>query len=203
MDVDEFIGHFQSLVAPAHAAVAQLDSLAIMRGALIITALLLCGCGPSNRQTESSVIAQPTILDEVLAKPEYAEAIKQAESDLPADERRDKPWPINDSRSRRESSVAQKMLAEIQPRLERMSVTELIRSLKVTPRLSGASFEGVSADVYSGGNRMIIAEIQSRPKYELAVLPSLADASVDVWEGIQGPGATLAELIHYRILHDK
>jgi len=44
-----------------------------------------------------------------------------------------------------------------------LSVTELIRPLKVIPHPAPTSFPGVSCYVFRDGNEMIIAEIQSRP----------------------------------------
>jgi hypothetical protein len=184
-------------------AVGELDSLGIMRIALVISALLLCGCGASHQQTQSPVVIPPTILDEALARPEYADAIKQAERTLPDDQWNNSPMHMNLSRERREMSVATNILATIEPKFSQMSVTELVHTLKVEPRLSGEDFGGVAGYVYEIGNIEIIKQIQSRPKDELRVLPSLADDKVEVYEGSQGPGATLDELIHYRILKDR
>ena len=100
-------------------------------------------------------------------------------------------------------SVATNILATVEPKFTRMSVTELVHSLKVVPHLSGEDFGGVACYVYEIGNHDILVEIKSRSKAELEVLPSLADDRVEVWEGSQGPGYTLAEWIHWRILQDK
>jgi hypothetical protein len=77
--------------------------------------------------------------------------------------------------------------------LDRLSVTELIGSLKVVPYPDGLltnSFSGVCGYVYRDGNLMIIREIKSRSKIELAVLPGLANDTVAIWTGPQGSVTT-------------
>jgi hypothetical protein len=175
-----------------------------MRIALVMSALLICGCGASHHHAAPPVIPQSTILDEALAKPEYADAIKQAERDLPDDMLRDIPWHMNVSREGREFQVATNILARIEPKLKRMSVMELVRSLKVEDwMLQTNDFSGVSEKVFKLGNTMITSEIKSRPKSELEVLPSLADGRVWIYTGVQGPPDTLDSLIHWEILHDR
>ncbi len=110
---------------------------------------------------------------------------------------------MNLSRERREMSVATNILATVEPKFGQMSVIELIRALKVVPLLSGKDFGGVAGYVYEIGNIEIIKQIQSRPKEEWRVLPSLADDKVEVWDGPNGRGYTLAQMIHLEILHDK
>jgi hypothetical protein len=151
-----------------------------VRATLIILALLLCGCGESHQQTKPPVIPQSTILDKALARPEYAEAIKQAERTLPDDEWNNDPMHMNLSREQREMSVATNILGTVEPRLKQMTVTELVHSLKIVPRLSYGDFGGVACYVYEIGNHEILLEIKSRPKAELEVLPSLADDQVEV-----------------------
>jgi hypothetical protein len=174
-----------------------------MRAFLAISALLLCGCGESNQKAEPPVVIHPTILDEALARPEYADAIKQAERTLPDDHWNTGPMHMNLSREDREASVATNILATIEPKFSQMSVTELVHSLKVSARLTGEDFGGVAGYVYEIGNIDIIKQIQSRPKDELRVLPSLADDKVEVYDGSQGAGYTLDEVIHYKILKDR
>ncbi len=177
-----------------------------MRTIVAIWALLICGCDrphPSAEVAKAHVWQKTTILDEVLLSPEYVDAIKQAECDLPDDEWRDKPWRMNLSRERREHPLATRMLADIQPKLKSMSVTELVQGLKLLTYPEGVltnSFGGVAYYVYRDGNLMIIQEIKLRPKKDLLVLTNLADDKVVVWEGSQGPCATLADVIHHRIL---
>lgn len=168
-----------------------------MRIVIIILCLVLCGCTSPHRPAAAS---SRGILDEVLAKPAHASAVQQAERDLPADEWEDTPYRHNVSRFQRESAVALAMLRETAPKLKKMSVTELVRSLKVTSRDDLGGFNGVAGDVFEWGNAMIIAEIQLRPKEELKVLSGLAEENVVVYEGTQGPGDTLAMLIHSRLL---
>jgi hypothetical protein len=161
---------------------------------------LVCGCTATHPR---GTLPPPGVLDRVVSNAAYADAIKQAERDLPGDEWIGPPMRHNASRSRREGAVAQGMLAEVSPELKRMSVTQLVRSLKVTSRFAPDDFAGVAGCVYQSGNAMIIAEIQARPKSELKVLPSLGDQWLDVYEGPQGPGDSLDFVIHDRILKDR
>jgi hypothetical protein len=175
-----------------------------MRVLLLISALFVFGCSASHKQTEQPPVAiQPCILDEALQRSEFAEAIKQAERDLPDDKWQDKPWRANISRARREVAVSTNILATAEPKFSQMSVTELIHALKVVPRIGGDDFVGVAGYVYTIGNAEIIKQIQSRPKDELSVLPGLANDKMEVYEGPQGPGDTLDDLVHWRILKDR
>src|SRR5262245_13209960 len=168
-----------------------------MRVLLFIWALLVFGCSAAHKPSEPAVVIPSTIFDEALHRPEFAEAIKQAERDLPDDKWQDKPWRENISRDRREFAVATNILATVEPKFRHMSVTELVHSLKVVPRVAPDDFVGVAGYVYVIGNMDIIKQIQSRPKDEWRVLPSLADDKVQVYEGPQGPGDTLDTLIHW------
>lgn len=165
--------------------------------------LFVSGCGEKPGRDTRGVLPPPGILDHTLVKASYSNTIAEAERDLPTDEWNDKPWRFNVTRFHREWAVAQKMLEEISPELKKMTVAQLVRSLKVTSRFAPDDFGGVAGCVYESGNAAIISEIQSRPKEELGVLPSLADPWLDVWEGPQGPGDSLEIIIHYRILKDR
>ena len=153
---------------------------------------------PTSKQSHPAA-TQYTILDEALAKPEYADAIKQAERDLPDDEWADKPFRQNMSREQRDYRVATNILAEIEPKLKQLSVTELVRSLKIeySPAVDVTNNPTeVAEDVYLDGFDMIKTEIQSRPKKDLEVLPSLADDRVWLFTGSQGPPETLESFVH-------
>ena len=146
-----------------------------------------------------------TFLDEVLTKSEYAGAIRQAERDLPDDRWDGANGHYNVSRSGRESAVASKILADIKPSVRNMSVSQLMQSLKVVSYPTGIltnDFFGVRGDVYARGNFMIIKEIKSRPKSELAVLPSFADERVAIWTGPDGSVTTLTDFVEYDV-YDK
>ena len=176
-------------------------TLAIMRGIFVILMFLVCGCA----STHKSVSSHQTLLDEVLTKSEYADAIRQAERDLPDDRWESSKEHYNVSRSMRESAVASKILADIKPTVREMSVSQLMQSLKVVSYPMGImtnDFPGVRGDVYTCGNFMITREIKSRPKSELAVLPSFADERVAIWTGPNGPLTTLAAFVEYDI-YDK
>lgn len=143
------------------------------------------------------------MLDDLLRQTDYAVAIPEAQRDLPDDIWRDKPWRLNVTRDAREHQLATKMLASIRPKLMAMSVTGLVRALKVLPRYAFESFPGVSYYVFRDGNAMILAEIQSRPIGERRGLVRLSDEQVVVWEGDQGPGDTLADVINNRLLNGR
>ena len=168
--------------------------------AIPILVLLAWGCAAPHQR---GALPPPGILDKALHKAAYADAIRQAERDLPTDEWHDTPWRYNITRGQREWAVARQILAEISPEAKKMSVTQLVRSLKVTSRFAPDDFGGVAGCVYQSGNAMLIAEIQSRPESELKVLPSLTDEWLDLYEGPQGPGDSLDFVIHYRILKDR
>ena len=167
-----------------------------MRGIFIISAFLVFGC----TSTHQVVSSHHTILDDVLTRKEYAAAIRQAERDLPGDEWVDFKGHRNASRSMRERAVAFKMLADIKPTVEAMSVSQLVQSFKVVPYPDGIltnDFSGVCGDVYELGNLMITKVIKSRPKSELEVLPRFADESVVIWTGPEGPVTTMKVFVQY------
>jgi hypothetical protein len=141
-----------------------------------------------------------SILDEVLRTPEFSNAVAQAERDLPSDYWEHTPFRYNSSRARREAEVARTMLAEIEPRLKTMGVTDLVRALKVYDYPMLNTIPGVAGYVYLYGNQMIIGEIKSRPTSELAVLPGLADDKLQVYEGEQGYLNKLSQVIYFQIL---
>jgi hypothetical protein len=169
-----------------------------MRGIFVVLTFLICGCA----STHQPVSSHQTILDNVLTKKEYADAIRQAERDLPSDEWIYFKGHRNASRSMREEAVAFKMLANIKPVVEAMSVLQLVQSLKIVPYPAGIltnDFSGVCGDVYELGNLMITKEIKSRPKSELEVLPRFADESVAIWTGPEGPVTTMAAFVQYDV----
>ena len=173
-----------------------------MRTTFILSALLLCGCTVSRQAANPSAPSQLSVFDEALANLKYVNAIRQAERDLPGDTMVKKPFPANLTRERREYQVATNILAELEPRLKQMSVTRLVQSLKVeggpSPQAS-ASWGGVADFVYVGGYALIKKEIQARPANELRVLPGLADDSVWLYTGPQGPPVTLADFVQREV----
>ena len=167
---------------------------------------MICGCSRAPIQApRSQAPAQLTVLDRVLAQPDYSNAIVQAQRDLPGDKWRDKPWHYNVSRDQREYAVSKAMLGEIRPRLRSMSVTELVGSFKMTPYPEGAltnAYEGVAMYLFADGNEAIINEIKSRPTNELQVLRALATDKLEVYRGPQGFMTLLDQVIKYDILHE-
>ena len=170
-----------------------------MRLTSAILLVILCACNkPGGSSAPRHTAPLPhSILDEVLAEQQYSNAIAQAKRDLPTDKWEQRPFRFNSSRAHREGEIARMLLAEVRPRLKLMSVTALVKSLKTDP---GGSFGGVADPLYAGGNTMIVEEIKSRPRAELAVLPKLADDKAFVYGGAQGSGYSLAEVIYVEVL---
>jgi hypothetical protein len=171
----------------------------------MVLVVFLLGCDTRERsETSPKKDANVGILENILHDKRYADAIKNAERDLPGDTWYDLPWHQNVSRTDRESVVAEKMIDSVRGKLKLMSAADLVRSLKVLSRPESMSytFRGVALDVYQYGNHEILTEIKSRPKAELESLRPLADSSVEVYEGLQGPGDSLADVILHRILGD-
>ena len=162
-----------------------------MRFSVLVCAVLLGdGCGKTPRHgLEAESPQRYTILDEVLAKPEYSNSINQAQCDLPTDKWEAEPYHHNASREWREISVAAQMLEEVKPRLREMSVRNLVGSFKLIAHRYGIltnSFEGVAERVYAIGNRFIVYEIKSRNINDLRVLRKLGNDEMTIYEGPQG-----------------
>jgi hypothetical protein len=173
-----------------------------MRATFVLSALLLCGCAAPHKTAKPIAPAQVSVFDQALANPKYMNAIRQAERDLPGDTKVEKPFPANLSRERREYQVATNILAELEPKLKRMTATRLVHSLKVEGVPSAVethSLGGVADFVYVGGYALIKREIQSRPEHELWVLSGLADDSVWLYTGPQGPPVTLADFVQREV----
>lgn len=168
--------------------------------------LVLAGCkatgGGSNVVQVDRGRKQAAILDKSLLDPVNAHTIAEAERDLPSDSWKEQPFPHNDSKEKRELAVASAILLKLRPELAQMDAVSLVKSLKVFPNLGSMTnnFTGVAYYIYRDGNHMIIEELKSRPRSQLQALASLADEKVEVFEGEQGPGDTLAEVIKHRIL---
>jgi hypothetical protein len=170
-----------------------------MRVILHLSLVLLCSCGTQFRSKPgANVASEGSILDRVLCEQQFAEAVAAAQRDLSSDEWENEPYRFNRSRKVRESKVAAAMLVHIQPLLRRMSVTELIHSLKPDPL---GTFSGVADLLYAEGNEMIIKEVKTRPRAELAVLRKLADPNLFVYRGPQGDMASLADILKGEILN--
>lgn len=162
-----------------------------MRASVLICSALLCvGCDKTPRHTAPGEVSQRhTILDEVLAKPQYSNSIVEAQRDLPTDKWESEPYHHNASRDQRERSVATQMLAEVKPHIREMSVSNLVGSFKLIAHRYGIltnNFEGVAGCVYAIGNQLIINELKSRPFDDLAVLRKLGNDNMTMYEGEQG-----------------
>jgi hypothetical protein len=170
-----------------------------MRSALLVllVSLLTSGCGKNaSKHAAAANLQFGATLDELLAVPEYSSAIAEAQRDLPQDKWEEKPFHHNESRAQREGAVAQSMLDHIRPRLQQMNAIDLVRSLKVHRYPAIESFPGVAEYVYAWGNCTIIKELQSRPRGQLEAAARLADDKLEVYEGPQGSGETLADVIN-------
>jgi hypothetical protein len=176
-----------------------------MRISLLLSALLVCGCAAPRHQAKSPLILPTSIFDDVLTKPQYADAIREAERDLPADRWVAGKGRSNVSRSERECAVVSNILSDLRPTLHAMSATELVRALKVVPYPDGLftnDFSTVRQDLYQRGNFAISKEIKSRPDSELTVLAPLADDHFVIWTGPDGSVTTLGAFVEYEV-HEK
>jgi hypothetical protein len=166
-----------------------------LRSALVICALVLCGCSQAPELSLPAAAPREfSILDEVAAKPEYSNSITQAQRDLPTDIWAEKPYRYNASRNERVWEVASRMLETVKPRFKSMSVSNLVNSLKVVPLPMGLltnNFGEVVETFYAAGNRFILAEIKARPANELRGLRELGSEKVTLIEGPQGFGLPL------------
>jgi hypothetical protein len=110
-----------------------------------------------------------SIFDEMGGQPAYSSVVVEADRDLTGDEWVEKPLHQNLSRFTRCEPIAERILSDAKPKIEKMTVTELMNNLK---RWGGhdALTGYVGVVVYAKGNRMIIAEIKSRPPTEREVL---------------------------------
>jgi len=172
-------------------------------GLIFCACLALFGCHKPAPKVWTPPVIPPCILDDALQRPEFADAIKQAEQVYPDDIWGTKPWRINESQDRREYAVATNVLAVVEPKFSHMTVTELVRALKLIPSPGVEQFDGVSGYVYEIGNHEIVKEIEARPKNELGVLAGMADDKVEIYDGPQGFSETLDAWIHLDILKDR
>ena len=170
-----------------------------MRFLFLSLVLMFCGCNAPSRRSSLSTQNQKqlTILDACLKESKYTNLIIQAERNLPLDQWEEQPWRHNDTREWRLNAAASKILEDLRPRFKQMTVTELVKSLKVHLYLEplDSDITGIGYYIYQNGNLMIIQEIRSRPKPELQVLPLLADDQVEVFGGAQGSD-TLTDVIN-------
>ena len=170
--------------------------------AFLFVALVL-GCEKEHRESQitSSKTQAQSLLDEILASSEASNLMAHAECDLSEDKWTNEPWRHNVSRSKREIAASQQLLARIESKLKKMTVADLISSLKVVSydEMMTNRFSGVAHYTYRHGNQMILQEVISRPKIEIEDLRNLRDDRI-VFEGDQGPGDTLNEVIDQRIL---
>src|SRR2546426_10083805 len=102
-----------------------------MHRALITSVILLCACNRPSQTSPRAQLAPPraTLFDEALVSPAFSNAVGQAERDLPDDKWEEQPYRFN--ASQREIKVADMILQDIKPKLKQLTVTELVRALKV------------------------------------------------------------------------
>jgi hypothetical protein len=166
--------------------------------------MLLCACNRLPYQTVPVGRApQVTILDEALAK--YSNAIVRAQQELPTDKWEEKPFHHNASCDQRVSTATKPMFEELKLRLKGMSVTNLVKSLKLIPYPYGNltnQLNEAAQYVYSGGNWFIINEIKARPSEELRGLEKLGSDKLMLVEEPQGFGLPLTCELE-DILHDR
>jgi hypothetical protein len=172
-----------------------------MRGAFLLCVLLLCGC---KKQTPQAALPQPqlhsTVWDEVLAKPEYSNEVVLAGLNLPTDQWTNITWGpstklvrINASKWSRIAAVTDRALAEVEPRLKEMSVSNLVYCFKLVeaPYFDGSQFGEVTGRVFWTGNLLVKRELESRSLYDLQVLRAFRNDKVGFLENPNGMPASL------------
>jgi hypothetical protein len=90
--------------------------------------------------------------------------------------------------------MAAELIQEVQPKLKRMSVSNLLESLKAFPSISPEHAHGVAYHLYVEGNQAIIAELKSRPPRDLTYLTNFLQDSRFVVQGPDGAPLTVASL---------
>lgn len=150
-------------------AVTERSAINQTMAAMAVGAFLCCGCNNSQQPQSSSRVKRIPLFDQLAGAPQYSNAIAAADCDLPGDEWMKFPFKLNQSRGRRVTTIAQKILLEVESKLKQMSVTELVQCLKVEDG-SGFVTNYIADALYPTGNNMIISEIKSRPEVERAVL---------------------------------
>jgi hypothetical protein len=110
--------------------------------------LLADDCGGKPASDNRSVLPPPGILDKILIKASYTNAGAEAERDLPTDEWKETPWRHNYTRVRRVCRRSADARGRINPELKKMSVTELVRSLKVAS-ISAIGFDSAAASAFA------------------------------------------------------
>ncbi len=140
-------------------------------GLLACTIILtgICGCDRTPSQKSPSSSPLTSILDQVSARPDFSNAVAEADRELAGDEWVKNPLHQDLSRFRRCEPIVEKILDEVSPKLTRMSVSELMNNLEQLGR-NHALTGYVGTVVYAKGNMMIISEIKSRPASERKVL---------------------------------
>jgi len=159
----------------------------------VLCALLCGGC------THSPVIgADPYTRNPILDRfaTEYSGAIAEADRDLPGDEWSAPPLRQNASRGRRVSLIASNVLSKIEPELKQMSVSNLVLSLKVFDG-TGFTTNYIGDALYPRGNKLIIAEIASRPRTEREVLSHWSHDPADLDTGSNGEHYPMDMLIKH------
>lgn len=174
-----------------------------MRAQTLAAVLLLMGCAP-KQQAVKQQDEIPSVLDSLLGSTNVVARIKAAECDLPSDEWETLPkiGRTNRTRGAREGSLALELLEGLKPLLPKMSVRELIASLKTFPYPEYGSFPGVEYGVFEGGNDMIIEELKRRPRSELDVLKPFRQDRRAVWTGDAGPPLSVGELVRYDLFKE-
>lgn len=168
-------------------------------GCTLIITIALMACGPQplrlQDQPPPNATTRTAIFDEAARAPKYASAIAEADRDLPGDQWSSLGPRENISRNRRVAVIARNILLDLRPRFRRMTVTELMRCLKVEDG-TGFVTNYIADPLYAEGNSMIIFELKSRPPAERRVLLYWPRDGAYVDTGSDGESRTVDELVH-------
>ena len=166
---------------------------------IVLCSLLFGACSPSGSQVAKQPDSpkSPSILEQPLSRKDIQQRIKEAEQDLPTDEWVTNPMSghYNHSRWQRELNISNGLLQEIEPKLKKMSVPELVDSIMTEPTNSiSVKISGVADELYIDGNQAIINELKKRPNAELEYLKKFQRDWRFIVDGPQGGYTTIGSL---------
>ncbi len=151
--------------------------------------LVACTSAPLISKSPSRI----SIFDQLASSEIYSNRITTADRDIPGDVWVEVPFHDNSSRYLRVEVIAKDLLSHIQPKLKSMTVSELMRSIKVQDG-SGFVTNYIADILYPLGNQMIIAELKSRQPGQLKEVRYWLSDGAYIDTGSNGEGLTMSEL---------
>ena len=181
-------------------------SLGLMTRIVIFVLFVICiiGCkrGSSLSPEDKRTLERRTILDEALSRTDVKAEMDLAERDLPTDVwgKHPKYGRYNESRFKREITLTDKLLDGIRPRVQKMTASELLESLRLLPPGSSwGNFEHVTFYVWRDGNQMIMDELKRRPLSELETVRSHTNDLRVIFDDAEGVCPTVSDVVHHAL----